>query len=73
MDRAAARSFLGRFPHHCDLDAPDAVRARIKKLKNTVETLKGVPVPPSNIREKVQTYVQGLTRPIVGVLLWVKP
>jgi hypothetical protein len=43
-----------------------AARARIKKLKNTVETLKGVPVPPSNIREKVQTYVQGLTRPIVG-------
>ena len=43
-----------------------AVRARIKKLKNTVETLKGVPVPPSNIREKVQTYVQGLTRPVVG-------
>jgi hypothetical protein len=42
------------------------VRARIKKLKNTVETLKGVPVPPSNIREKVQTYVQGLTRPVVG-------
>ena len=31
-----------------------------------METLKGVPVPPSNIREKVQTYVQGLTRPIVG-------
>jgi Tfp pilus assembly protein PilN len=42
------------------------VRARIKKLKNQVEVLKGVPVPPSNIREKVQTYVQGLTRPIVG-------
>jgi hypothetical protein len=25
-----------------------------------------VPVPPSNIREKVQTYVQGLTWPIAG-------
>jgi hypothetical protein len=42
------------------------VRARIKKLKNTVETLKGVPIPPSNVREKVRTYVQGLTRPVVG-------
>jgi hypothetical protein len=42
------------------------VRARIKNLKNQVEVLKGVPTPPSNIREKVQTYVQGLTRPIVG-------
>jgi hypothetical protein len=42
------------------------VRSRIKKLRNTVEVLKGVPVPPSNIREKVQTYVQGLTRPVVG-------
>lgn len=40
-----------------------AVRARIKKLKNQVEVLKDVPIPPSNIREKVQTYVQGLTRP----------
>ena len=28
--------------------------------------LKRVPVPPSNVQEKVQTYVQGLTRPIVG-------
>ena len=42
------------------------VRARIKKLKNYVEQLKGVPIPPSNVREKVQTYVQGLTRPVVG-------
>jgi hypothetical protein len=42
------------------------VRARIKKLQNQVEALKRVPVPPSNIREKVRTYVQGLTRPIVG-------
>ena len=41
-------------------------RARIKKLKNQVEVLKGVPIPPSNVREKIQTYVQGLTRPIVG-------
>ena len=42
------------------------VRARIKQLKNQVAVLKGVPIPPSNVREKVQTYVQGLTRPIVG-------
>jgi hypothetical protein len=42
------------------------VRDRIKKLKNQVEVLKGVPIPPSNIRGKVQTYVQGLTRPVVG-------
>jgi hypothetical protein len=43
-----------------------AVRARIKKLKNQVGVLKGVPIPPSNVREKVRTYVQGLTRPVVG-------
>jgi hypothetical protein len=43
-----------------------AVRARIKKLKDQVEVLRGVPIPPPNIREKVQTYVQGLTRPVVG-------
>jgi hypothetical protein len=42
------------------------VRARIKKLKNQVEVLKGVPILPPNVREKVQTYVQGLTRPVVG-------
>jgi hypothetical protein len=43
-----------------------AVRGRIKKLKNQVEMLKGVPIPPSNIRDKVLTYVQGLTRPVVS-------
>jgi hypothetical protein len=43
-----------------------AVRTRIKKLEESVAALKRVPVPPSNIREKVQTYVQGLTRPVVG-------
>jgi hypothetical protein len=42
------------------------VRDRIKKLKNQVEVLKGVPVPPRNIREKVHAYVQGLTRPVVS-------
>jgi hypothetical protein len=43
-----------------------AVRARIKKLQNEVEALKRVPVPPSDIRNKVLTYVQGLTRPVVS-------
>ena len=43
-----------------------AVRGRIKKLKNQVEMLKGVPIPPSNIRDKVLTYVQGLTWPVVS-------
>jgi hypothetical protein len=42
------------------------VRARIKKMQDSVTALKRVPIPPSNIREKVRTYVQGLTRPIVG-------
>jgi hypothetical protein len=42
-----------------------AVRSRIKKLKNQVEMLKRVPIPPSNIRDKVLSYVQGLTRPVV--------
>src|SRR6516164_8243456 len=31
------------------------VRARIKKLKSTTEALRSVPVPPSDIREKVRT------------------
>ena len=43
-----------------------AVRGRIKKLKNQVEMLKGVPIPPSNIRDKVLNYVQGLTWPVVS-------
>ena len=42
------------------------VRARVKKLKSAVEALKGVPVSPPDIREKVRTYVQGLTRPVIG-------
>jgi hypothetical protein len=42
------------------------VRGRIKKLQIEVEALKRVPVPPSDIREKVHAYVQGLTRPVVG-------
>jgi hypothetical protein len=42
-----------------------AVRARIKKLQDSVTALKRVPIPPSDIREKVRTYVEGLTRPII--------
>jgi hypothetical protein len=42
------------------------VRARIRKMQDLVTALKRVPIPPSNIREKVRTYVQGLTRPMVG-------
>jgi hypothetical protein len=43
-----------------------AVRARIKKLQESVAVLKRVPIPAPDIRQKVQFYVQGLTRPVVG-------
>jgi hypothetical protein len=43
-----------------------AVRGRIKKHKSAAEVLRDVPIPASDIREKVQVYVQGLTRPIIG-------
>jgi hypothetical protein len=43
-----------------------AVRARIKKMRDSVAVLKRVPIPASDIREKVRNYVQGLTRPIVS-------
>ena len=33
-----------------------AVRTRIKKLKSAAEALRRVPVPPSDIREKVRSY-----------------
>jgi hypothetical protein len=42
------------------------VRGRIAKLKHQVQILKGVPIPPSNIREKVLAYVRGLSRPVVS-------
>ena len=42
------------------------VRDRIKKMQGSVTALKGVPIPPSDIREKVRTYVEGLTRPVIG-------
>jgi hypothetical protein len=41
------------------------VRARIKKLKNQVEVLKGVPIPAPNVREKVRTYVERLPMPSI--------
>jgi hypothetical protein len=43
-----------------------AVRARIRKLKSEAEALRRVPVPPSDIREKVHAYVQDMTRPVIG-------
>ena len=42
------------------------VRARIKKFKSAAEALTRVPVPPPDIREKVRTYVQDMTRPAIG-------
>jgi hypothetical protein len=42
------------------------VRARIKKLQNQVEALKRVPVPASDIEQKVRTYVERLPMPIIG-------
>jgi hypothetical protein len=42
-----------------------AVRARIKKLKSAAEALRRVPVPPSDIREKVRNYIQDMTRPVI--------
>jgi len=51
-------------------DAKDAlslsdVRARIKKLQNQVEALKRVPVPASDIEQKVRTYVERLPMPSI--------
>jgi hypothetical protein len=43
-----------------------AVRGQIAKLKNQVEMLKRVPIPPSNIPEKVRTYVERLPMPSIG-------
>jgi hypothetical protein len=42
------------------------VRARIKKLQNQVEALKRVPVPASDIEQKVRTYVERLPMPSIG-------
>ena len=42
------------------------VRARIKKLQSQVDALKRVPVPASDIEQKVRTYVERLPMPIIG-------
>ena len=42
------------------------VRARTKKLQNQVEALKRVPVPASDIEQKVRTYVERLPMPTIG-------
>jgi hypothetical protein len=42
------------------------VRGRIKKMKSAAEALRRVPVPPPDIREKVRTYVQDMTRPVIA-------
>ena len=42
------------------------VRARVRKLKDQVEALKRVPVPASDIEQKVRTYVERLPMPIIG-------
>jgi Tfp pilus assembly protein PilN len=42
------------------------VRARTKKLQNQVEALKRVPVPASDIDQKVRTYVERLPMPSIG-------
>jgi hypothetical protein len=43
-----------------------AVRARIKKLQESVAALKRVPIPAPDISQKVQSYVRGQTRPVIG-------
>jgi len=42
------------------------VRARVRKLKDQVEALKRVPVPASDIKQKVRGYVECLPMPIIG-------
>ena len=42
------------------------VRARVRKLKDQVEALKRVPVPASDIKQKVRGYVERLPIPIIG-------
>jgi hypothetical protein len=44
------------------------VRARIKKLQNQVEALKRVPVPASDIEQKMRTYVELCQCPVIGVI-----
>ena len=42
------------------------LRARVRKLKDQVEALKRVPVPASDIKQKVRGYVERLPMPIIG-------
>jgi hypothetical protein len=49
-----------------DGSSVSAVRTHIKKLQNQVEALKRVPVPPSDIKQKVRTYVERLPMPSIG-------
>jgi len=42
------------------------VRARIKKMQDSVAALKRVPIPAPDIQDKIKAYVQGLTRPNIG-------
>jgi hypothetical protein len=42
------------------------VRAHIKKLQNQVDALNRVPVPASDVEQKVRTYVERLPMPIIG-------
>ena len=70
------RAWLAALPPDTMLEQiiPDAeaglslsdVRARIKKLRNQVEALKRVPVPASDIKQKVRTYVERLPMPSIG-------
>jgi hypothetical protein len=48
------------------------VRARTKKLQNQVEALKRVPVPASDIEQKVRTYVERLPMPALAGLVRAK-
>jgi hypothetical protein len=42
------------------------VRARVRKLKDHVEALERVPIPASDIKQKVRGYVERLPMPIIG-------
>ena len=52
--------------HSC----PGALHGRFlrrpRPLQEPVAVLKRVPIPAPDIRQKVQSYVRGLTRPIIG-------
>jgi hypothetical protein len=72
---SACKAWLDRLPPGTKLEqiVPDVedglalgdVRVRIKKLQNQVEALKRVPVPASDIDQKVRTYVERLPMPSI--------